>query len=470
MNNNPHLLPFKILIVDDEPIHVTLFERYFKKAGYSDVLACSESTKVISLIEQNSVGLVLLDLNMPIISGNDLLIEIKSKFPDVTVIIISGGSDFEAAINCMKNGAYDYIIKPIIQKEFMDRISKAIKFIELATENKRLKKMILKKELKKPLFFESIITKDEDMISIFRYLEAISKTTEPVLITGDTGVGKELFAEAFYKLSNRKGKLIKINIAGLDDQMFSDTIFGHKKGAFTGALKDRLGLIEKAADGVLFLDEIGDLSKVSQIKLLRLIQEREYYQLGSDTPKYSNALLIVATNKNLEIAQSDDSFRRDLYYRLNTHNINIPPLKRRIGDIELLVNFFLNKFSSELEKKQPTPPRQLFDLLKNYSFPGNIRELRSMVYEAVSLHESGILSMNSFIKYIENKKASKKINNIDLSDNKSITSFPEDQLPTLKEVQEQLVKEAMKRSNDNQVLAARILGISRQAINKRLKK
>ena len=464
MKSNPLHLPYKILIVDDEGIHLTLFERFLQKDGFSNILTCSDSTKVISLIDKNPIKLVLLDLNMPKISGFDLLKEIKSKFPDVAVIIISGGNDFEIAINCMKNGAYDYIIKPVVQKEFMGRITKAITFIELTHENERLKKMIFKKELKNPEIFTNIITANENMLSIFRYLEAISKTTEPILITGDTGVGKELFADAFYKLSKRKGKFIKVNIAGLDDQMFSDTIFGHKKGAYTGAVQDRKGLIEKATDGALFLDEIGDLSKLSQIKLLRLIQEREFYPLGSDTPKYSNALLIVATNKNLQIEQENDNFRRDLYYRLNTHNVKIPSLKRRKDDIEPLVKFFLDKFSKELTKKPPIPPKQLFDLLNNYTFPGNIRELRSMVYEAVSLHQSGILSMDTFVNYIDAKKSND--NKDDFTEN--VIKFP-DQLPTLKEVQQQLLDEAMKRANNNQIIAARILGISRQAINKRLR-
>ena len=472
MSNNQLYLPYEMLIVDDESMHLTLFERYLQKAGFSNIVTCSESDKVLSLIEKNAIKLVLLDLNMPVISGYDLLLIIKDKFPDVVTLIVSGENDFETAISCMKNGAFDYILKPIIHKEFISRIIKATKYIEIKAENKQLKKMIFKKELKNPKVFKNIITSDETMLSIFRYFEAISKTTEPVLITGDTGVGKELFAEAFYTLTERKGSLIKINVAGLDDQMFSDTIFGHKKGAFTDAVKDRAGLIEKAVDGVIFLDEIGDLSKTSQIKLLRLIQEHEYYPLGSDTPKYSNALIIAATNKDLKLEHENGNFRKDLYYRLNTHIIKTPALKKRINDIEQLVDFFLKKFSTQLNKKNPTIPKQLLDLLKSYSYPGNIRELRSMVYEAISLHQSGILSMSSFKNHIGEINRGNNNNDTETLAKDNLTEeniiFP-DKLPTIKEIQEQLVAEAMKRSNNNQNVAAGIIGISRQAINKRLK-
>ncbi|MDZ7767137.1 MAG: sigma 54-interacting transcriptional regulator [Melioribacteraceae bacterium] len=222
-------------------------------------------------------------------------------------------------------------------------------------------------------------------------MEAIAKTNLPVLITGETGTGKELIANAIHKVSGRKGELVPVNVAGVDDNLFSDTLFGHKKGAFTGAEIERKGLIERAEDGTLFLDEIGDLNIESQVKLLRLLQEGQFYPLGSDIAKLSNARIIVATNRSIKSLQSSNTFREDLYYRLRSHHINIPPLRERKKDIPYLIDFFLIRAAKELGKTKPRPPKELYTLLSNYHFPGNIRELEGIIYDAVSLHKSGIL-------------------------------------------------------------------------------
>jgi DNA-binding NtrC family response regulator len=416
------------------------------------------------------VEAILLDLKMPYISGDELLPTIVADFPDVPVIVITGADDVETAVNCMKSGAFDYMVKPVEKNRLLTGVKRAIEIRDLQRENRLLKAQVLSPELMNPDVFAEIITNSSTMKSIFRYIEAISTSPQPVLITGETGTGKELIAKAIHALHHPDGEFVAVNVAGLDDNVFTDTLFGHKKGAFTGADQARAGLIEKASEGTLFLDEIGDLSVASQVKLLRLLQENEYLPLGSDLTKRSNARVVVATNVDLESQLESGKFRKDLYYRLRTHHIHIPPLRDRKEDLPLLLNHFLDQCSNSLDKKKPTPPKELLILLQNYSFPGNIRELHSMIFDAVSSHTSGILSLETF-KLLVSPEQQKNIKGSeeDLSSSSPIVTF-HDQLPTLREIDDLLVMEAMQRAENNQSIAAMTLGISRQALNKRLLK
>jgi len=256
-----------------------------------------------------------------------------------------------------------------------------------------------------------------------------------------------------------------VNVAGLDDQAFSDSLFGHVRGAFTGAERNRDGLIEQAAHGTLFLDEIGDLSPSSQIKLLRLLQEREYFPLGSDRPRRSRAHIVCATNRDLAEMQEAGTFRKDLFYRLCAHQVEVPPLRERRGDLPLLLDQFLREAADALGKKVPTVPKELVDLLGAYDFPGNIRQLRSMIFNAVGVHQRGQLSLETFRAVINNRdEPGLRI----LTNEMSLTA--PGRLPTFEECAQQLVAEALRRANGNQAAAAGLLGISRQALNKRLHK
>ena len=307
------------------------------------------------------------------------------------------------------------------------------------------------------------------MLAIFQYITSIAITSEPVLITGETGVGKELIAKAIHEQSGLKGRLVPVNTAGLDDTMFSDTLFGHRKGAYTGADKTRPGLIERAEGGTLFLDEVGDLTPSSQVKLLRLLQEGEYMPLGQDEIKHTNVRIITVTNQDLWHLQKSGRFRKDLNFRLRTHHINVPPLRDRLGDLALLVDYFLDKAASALNKKKPTVPKELIPLLQTYSFPGNIRELQAMLFDAVSRHTNRVLSLSSLKRHIFERHKDMGPEEQTEQQESAYLRFPKE-LPTIKEATRLLVAEAMKRGGGNQSLAAKMLGITQQALSKRLKK
>jgi len=326
----------------------------------------------------------------------------------------------------------------------------------------------IEEKIKTPEDFAGIITTSKEMLAIFLYIELISRSSQPVLITGETGVGKELIARSIHAASGLKGHMVTVNAAGLDDNLFSDALFGHIKGAFTGADKGRDGMVVKASGGTLFLDEIGVLSPASQVKLLRLLQEGEYLPIGHDVHMKTDVRIIAATNEDLWELQNQGKFRQDLNFRLRVHHIYVPPLRERTDDIPSLVDHFLNEAARDLKKKNPTPHRNLFNLLGTYSFPGNVRELKAMVFDAVSRHKTGPLSLEAFKSHITTGQKSRAAS-IEKNKGGTMPLTFSDNLPTIKQATRLLVDEAMKRAGSNQTLAAGMLGISQQALSKRLK-
>ncbi len=467
MSNDNRYPSFGVLLVDDEPSFLRSLDIALeRKAGINHSYRCSDSRDVMSIIAREPIGLVLLDLTMPHLSGEALLQQIVEEYPDITVIIISGLNQLETAVSCIRLGAYDYVVKTTEEDRLIGSIKRAIRAQEMRLENQEMRRRLLTDTLEQPEVFHDIITQDKSMRSIFQYLEAISASRQPVLISGESGVGKELIARAIHGLSKRSGPMVCVNVAGLDDNMFADTLFGHHRGAFTGADKSRAGMIEQAAGGTLFLDEIGDLSLASQVKLLRLLQEGEYYPLGSDRPRRLQARIVVATHQDLARKQQNGDFRKDLYYRLRTHQVEVPPLRRRKGDIPLLLAHFLAEAAAELGKAVPSIPKELPVLLANYEFPGNVRELRALVFDATSQHRSRMLSMEVFRRALDQEP-------VHMEPATSPEQGPFGQLqplPTLQQAGELLVAEAMRRAQGNQSLASRLLGISQPALSKRLKK
>jgi DNA-binding NtrC family response regulator len=368
----------------------------------------------------------------------------------------------------MRHGAFDYLVKTVDEERILDSVRRAIMVQELRQENREMRSRLLDDRPEHPEAFKGIVTGNKALRAIFKYIEAVAKGSQPILITGESGVGKELVARAVHSLSRASGPLIAVNVAGLDDNVFADTLFGHVRGAFTGAESMRRGMIEQADGGTLFLDEIGDLSLTSQVKLLRLIQEGEYYPLGSDTPRRLQARIVVATHCDLGARQRSGQFRTDLFYRLRAHHVHIPPLRERKDDLPLLLDFFLAEACREFGKKVPTYTRELITLLANYGFPGNMRELKSMVYDAVSLHTSKMLSMNAFIQAMGVKNDVPPASNKERGGGYNPFTVCEE-LPSLNEAIDLLLSETMRRSDNNQTIASRMLGISQPALSKRLK-
>jgi DNA-binding NtrC family response regulator len=421
----------------------------------------------MALLSRQEIEVMLLDLSMPHLSGEELLSRVIRDFPEVPVIIITGSNDVETAVACMKSGAFDYMVKPVEKSRLISGVKRAIDLRELERENRLLKARVLSGKMEHPEVFSEIITDSEAMRSIFQYIEAISNTPQPVLITGETGVGKELVARAIHKLSNRKGDFVTVNVAGLDDNIFADTLFGHKKGAFTGADQPRSGMIEQASGGTLFLDEIGDLSSASQVKLLRLLQDGEFFPLGSDIVKHSDARVVVATNQNLQSLQDSGKFRKDLYYRLCAHQILLPPLRDRYGDLPILVDHFLEKASKALGKKKPTPPEELIALLATYLFPGNVRELESMIFDAVTSCKSEKLPLEPFRSSIHRDESVAKT---EATARPDAASSLKRKIETISHATEkQMIIDALNKSGQNRTKAAKLLGISRRTLQNKIK-
>lgn len=457
---------FSILIVDDEQAWIRSMRIALERlAGINNVISCQDAREVMQRMAEKEIGIVLLDITMPHLSGADLLKKITEQFPETIVIICSGMNQIDTAVKCMKDGAFDYLVKTAEEGRITTVIQHAIRLIEMRLENREMTERFLSGSLRNPAAFSGLVTVNKTMKTIFQYVEAVAKSNQPLLVSGESGVGKGLIVDAVHRLSGCKGSLVSVNVGGLDDTMFTDTLFGHVKGAFTGAEQLRSGMVEQAAGGTLFLDEIGDLNNASQVKLLRLLQEGDYFPLGSDRPKRLNARVIASTNQDLAEKQTRGEFRKDLFYRLRTHLIHVPPLRERKEDIGPLLDFFLEEAANSLGKEKPQHSAELLSVLEQYDFPGNIRELRSMVFDAVAQCSTNSLSVKHFRK---------------INDSQSRTSAPQgsdatnvferiENLPTIHQAVGLLIAEAMKRAKGNQSIASRFLGISQPALSKRLK-
>lgn len=457
-----------ILVVDDEAAALKSFEFALNSLGWDHVLAIQDSREVLPLLRQREVEMLILDLTMPGVSGTEILECVSSDHPEIPVIVATGLNDVKMAVQCMKMGAADYLLKPVEKGRLEAAVNHVLEMRALKRQNRLLKeRLLMEPGLEHPEAFEAIVTRNPRMCAVFRYLEAVAASREPILITGATGTGKELLARSIHALG--EGAFVAVNVAGLDDQMFSDTLFGHRRGAFTDAVQQRDGLVEQAGEGVLFLDEIGDLNPQSQVKLLRLIQEREYYPLGADVPRRSGARVVVATNTDLRRRMETGEFRRDLYYRLSVHHVHLPPLTERREDIPLLAEAFIRAAAEEMGKPVPTVPPELETLLRTYHFPGNIRELRSMVIDAVGRHRSRVLSLEAFREAMA-RESGVDVKDVDPQEDAGCIYASCRRIPTVREAESMLIQEAMRRAEDNQSIAARLLGISRQTLNSKLKK
>lgn len=455
-----------ILIVDDEDQMLRVFELTLISEGLSNVITLSDASRVIDLLACQRFSLILLDLRMPGVHDHDLLIQIRENHPSIPVIMITGESDLDTAIRCMKLGARDYLAKPVEPRRLVASVTHALELGELREEYRTFIAKSTRDHLEQPEAFAGIIAESPNMRTIFHYVETIARSRKPALILGESGVGKELIARAIHRASGVAGPFVSETVAGYDDAMFSDALFGHVPGAFTGAGGTRPGLVQSAEGGTLFLDEIGDLSPASQVKLLRLIQEREYRALGSDRPQRTTARFLFATNRDLGRMRDAGTFRSDLFYRISTHLIEIPALRARRRDIAPLVRHFVAQAAEELGIEPPALPHAVIQLLSTYPFPGNVRELEAMVFDAVAKARSGTLALSLFEPWLARAEGTRE-STPDSAPSENMFATLEAP-PTLSEVQQLLIEDALRRAGGNQGVAARLLGISRTALNKRL--
>lgn len=454
-----------IVLVDDEEEILFSSKTQLRLAGIDPVVTMRDGRQLMDFLAAQGASLVLLDLMMPQCSGEELLKEVLHRFPEIQVIIMTANQDIDRAVACIKEGAADYLVKPVENSRFIAAVRQVLEVRRLRQEVGSLKKVLFSEKNVVNKAFSPILTQSKTMQRVFHYAEAIAVSNEPVLVMGETGVGKELMVTAIHQLSGRSGPLVAVNVAGLDDTMFSDTLFGHKKGAYSGATEARKGLIQQAQGGSLFLDEIGDLKPQSQVKLLRLIQERRYYPLGADLAQHTDARILCATHCNLNALMQENRFRPDLYFRLSSHQIVLPALKERKEDIPLLTRHFLREAAEGMKKTIPPLSHELFNLLYSYEFPGNIRELRAMLYDALARHQTGELTMPGFQGISESSGAPIPQEN---DATPSITFHG--RLPTIEEAETYLMTAALERAHGNKSLAATLLGITRQTLNNKLRR
>ena len=457
-----------VLLVSDDSPALEYTRLQFLNAGIDPVFVLVDSRATLPFLEQQKISVVILDMN-PAMERAELLTRICEDYPNIQVIVETAASDVETAVNCMKAGAVDYMVKPVAPDRMTKAVENALNSNYSKQEISSLKEYLLNDRLEHAEAFDQIKTTCRKMRSIFQYAEVVACSSQPVLITGETGVGKELFAHAIHRISNVKGLFVSINVAGLDDALFSDTLFGHKKGSFTGADQYRDGLVSKAAMGTLFLDEIGDLNESSQVKLLRLLQERDYYPVGADQVKTCTARIVLATNVNLQERIKEGRFRRDLYYRLCTHQIHIPALRERREDIPLLFETFIKDAARHFNRSIPAVSPGLVQALAEYDYPGNVRELQARIRDAVARDQDGVLSFDDFpgisAPQLQDSPATSHATNAGIAGIYGLFG----RLPTLRESEDYLITEALKLSEGSYAVAAAILGVTRQTISKRLK-
>jgi len=450
----------RILVVDDEPSMRNFLNIMLKDEGY-DVDLAVDGEEALSFVGSKIYDLVITDIMMPGIDGNDVLKGVKEVNPETMVIMITAYASTESAVDAMKEGAYDYILKPLNVDEIKVVIRNALDKGRLEREN-----IFLKRELGKEHSFENIIGISTEMLKVFSMIERVAKTKTNILITGDSGTGKELVARAIHNKSNRKGKpFIVINCGGIPENLLESDLFGHVKGAFTGAVSHKEGLFEVANTGTIFLDEVGELTPSIQVKLLRAIQERTFKRVGGTEDILVDVRIIAATNKDLEKETIKGRFREDLYYRLNVIEIKLPLLKDRKKDIPILAHHFMEKFSLEQDKKIRKISSYAMDVLKEYSFPGNVRELENIIERSIALESSNIVlpeSLSLSIHKVLNANETKNHEGL-LNDGFSMENY-------IIDIEKKLIVQALNRSGGKKKEAARILGVSYWVLLRKIEK
>lgn len=453
-----------ILVVDDETSMREFLDMLLSKEGYQISLA-KNGKQALRLIQTNSYDLVLSDIRLGDVTGLDVLREVKKKDPDTVVILISAYSTTEIAVEAMNEGAYDFVPKPFDNTELKQTIARALVLKTLDHEKERTTS-----ELRDHLHFNRIIGTSPGMQAIYKRIEQVASTKTNVLITGESGTGKELIARAIHENSDRRDKpFVVVNCGGIPDTLIESEFFGHVKGSFTGAVSDKKGLFEAANLGTIFLDEIGELSPILQVKLLRAVQETSFKPVGGTKEIEVDVRIISATNKKLEQEVIEGNFREDLFFRLNVIPIKVPPLRDRKGDVALLSQHFAEKYSTRMGKDIAKLSSYAIDFLNKYSFPGNVRELENLIERSVALSSTNIIlpesltiSMHKKRRWIEGIQDQR----FDLEDVEQGVDLD----AILSTIEEAYLKKAMKLAAGNKSKAADYLNLSLRSMRYRLDK
>jgi two-component system response regulator PilR (NtrC family) len=452
-----------ILVVDDELSMRELLEYMLSKEGYH--VTCAKSGReAIDLLDKNRFDLMLCDIRLGDLTGLDVLRAAKKNDADVVSIMISAYASTESAVEAMNEGAYDYVPKPFNTDELMDTIVKALDLRTIEHEKK-----ILDDELKKNLHFGMIVGNSPAMVHIYKLIQQVAKTKTNVLITGESGTGKELIAWAIHQESDRSEQPFQIiNCGGIPETLMESELFGHKKGAFTGATQDKKGLFENAHKGTVFLDEIGELSLPIQVKLLRAVQDKVFKPVGGNQDIAVDIRIIAATNKNLEKEVINGNFREDLFYRLNVIEIKVPPLRERKADMRALAQHFLEKYSREMGKEISKFSSYALDLLNKYDFPGNIRELENLLERSVALSTTNIILPDSLALSLHKRRWIEGFKDRRFDLDEVARGVALDSI--LEEIESAYLKKALDCSKGNKNKAADLLGISFRSMRYRLDK
>jgi len=445
-----------ILIVDDEKNYQIILKTLLSQEGY-EVLSAGDGITALRIFQDSDIDLVITDLKMSNMSGLELLERIKALNESVPVIIMTAYGTIDTAVEAMKKHAYDFITKPFENERLISTVRKALENYRLRREN-----ILLKDQLKGRFSYQNIVGKSKEMQKIFDIIQKVSPTKSSVLVTGPSGTGKELIAKAIHYNSVRKdGPFVAVNCAAIPETLLESELFGHEKGAFTGAVSSRKGRFELADGGTLFLDEVGEMSLGLQVKLLRVLQEMEFERVGGTKTIKVDVRIIAASNRDLKEEVKEGRFREDLYYRLNVIHIKIPALRERLDDLPLLVEHFLNKFRHPDE-----PPKRLsqevWKVFYSYPWPGNIRELENVLERAVVLSNGEQITLSDIPEEIKGSKTPLELN--------SLIPPPMPLPQLLDKIEEELVKWALKRCNNVQAHAANLLGITKSLMQHKLKK
>ncbi len=451
----------RILVVDDEESIREFLEIMLKKEGY-EVTTAEDGAKAKEILTKKSFDMVISDMQMPHVTGIELLRHVKDSYPDLVFMIITAFGTTETAVEAMKLGAYDYLTKPFKIDEVRLNIANALRSKNLETEVR-----ILKKELVKEYSFQNMVGNSEAMHAVFNLVKRVSQAPTNVLITGESGTGKEVIAKAIHYNGPLKDKpFVTVNCGAIPENLMESEMFGHKKGSFTGAIADKVGLFEVADGGTLFLDEVGELPASIQVKLLRAIQERIIRRVGATDDMKVEVRIIAATNRNLEEMVQKNTFRQDLYYRLNVIGIKAPALRDRAEDIPLLAAHFLKKYNDKLNKQILTISVEAMDILKKYNYPGNVRELENMIERTVAL-ESGATILPESLPPMVNTSSGRKMassNEIEIGDDGL------DLDKVIGQIEKELLIKAIHSSGGIKKKAAKLLKISFRSMRYRVEK